>query len=307
MNIQNNKAIIFGAFLVAFAAMLWGMDGIIFTPKLYNLNVLFVVFVLHLIPFLIMNLFLYKRYKYLQTLDRSEFIALFLVALFGGALGTWAIVKALFLVNFQSLSIVVLLQKLQPIFAIALAHLLLKEVVKPSFYIWGGLALVAGYFLTFGFSIPQLSSDKHSVYAAMFAILAAFSFGASTVFSKKILNKLDFITATFYRYGTTSLITLFLVFVSGHLFDFEYITHNNWLYIALISITSGSTAIFIYYYGLKKIKASLATIMELFFPISAIFFDYFVNGHVLNLVQWISAIVMIGAIIKLNRENAKPD
>jgi len=77
-------------------------------------------------------------------------------------------------------------------------------------------------------------------------------------------------------------------------------TLQNWLIVAIISLTSGSVAIFIYYYGLKKISAMMATIMELLFPITAILLDYFVNHHSLSFAQWISAVVMIYAIIKLN-------
>jgi len=300
MNYKPNKEAVWGAFLVAFAASLWGMDGIILTPKLYNLNVLFVVFVLHAVPFLLMNFFFYPRYKNLKKLNLQELFSLFLVAVFGGALGTWAIVKALFLVNFKSLSIVVLLQKLQPVFAIALAHFLLKEKLRKNFIRWASLALIAGYFLTFGLQIPHIEKDTKTIYAALYAILAAFSFGASTVFSKKILHKLDFITATFFRYGATSLLLFLLVLFSGHLSDFSKITPQNWLIIAIISLTSGSVAIFIYYKGLKKISAMMATIMELFFPITAILLDYFVNHHSLSFVQWLSAMVMIFAIVRLN-------
>ena len=53
-----------------------------------------------------------------------------LIALTGGVIGTAAIVKALFLVNFQELSVVVLLQKLQPVFSILLASLILNEKLK---------------------------------------------------------------------------------------------------------------------------------------------------------------------------------
>jgi len=300
MNYKPNKEAVWGAFLVAFAASLWGMDGIVLTPKLYNLNVLFVVFVLHAVPFLLMNIFFYPRYKNLKKLNFQELFSLFLVAVFGGALGTWAIVKALFLVNFKSLSIVVLLQKLQPVFAIALAHFLLKEKLRKNFIRWASLALIAGYFLTFGLKIPHIEKDTNTIYAALYAILAAFSFGASTVFSKKILHKLDFITATFFRYGATSLLLFLLVLFSGHLSDFSKITPQNWLIIAIISLTSGSVAIFIYYKGLKKISAMMATIMELFFPITAILLDYFVNHHSLSFVQWLSAMVMIFAIVRLN-------
>ena len=74
MKIISKKDTIVGAVLVAFAASLWGMDGIILTPKLYNLNVWFVVFILHTIPFLIMNLFLSKRYKNFKYLNQAELI-----------------------------------------------------------------------------------------------------------------------------------------------------------------------------------------------------------------------------------------
>ncbi len=303
--IKDNKSTIIGAISIAIAATLWGLDGIVFTPRLYNLDVKFVVFILHFLPFLVMTVFLYKRFKYIKYLNQSELLALFLVALFGGALGTIFIVKALFLVNFKSLSIVVLLQKLQPVFAIILAGIFLKEKPKKHFLIWASIALIAGYFLTFGNHLPHLNKDHNTILASLFAVLAAFSFGSSTVFSKKMLNKLDFVTATYFRYGMTSLIMFFIVLFTGHILDFSKITNINWIYIFIIIFTSGLGAIFLYYFGLKKVKAILATIMELFFPVSAIFFDYFVNGHILSIIQWISAVVMIAAIVKINWDNAR--
>ncbi len=146
MENKTGKSVLFGAVVIGISATFWGFDGIVLTPRLYNLPVPFVVFILHLIPFLIMNLFLYKRYKNISILSKTELFSLLMVAVFGGAIGTLSIVKALFLVNFQSLSIVVLLQKLQPIFAISLAALFLKEKLRRNFIIWAAVALIAGYF-----------------------------------------------------------------------------------------------------------------------------------------------------------------
>ena len=304
MGTSNKKNIILGAAIIGISAIMWGFDGIVLTPRLFNLKVPFVVFILHLTPFLLMTPFLYKRFPLIKTLNKPEIFSLFMVALFGGSIGTMAIVKALFLVNFQSLSIVVLLQKLQPVFAITLAALFLKEKLRTNFIIWAVVALLAGYFLTFGLHLPQFQKDQNTIYASLFAVLAAFSFGSSTVFSKKILGKLDFVTATFFRYGLTATLMLFVVIGTGSM-DFQSITTNNVLIIGIISATTGSGAIFLYYYGLKKVKAIIATIMELFFPMSAVIFDYFINGHVLGTVQWISAAVMIFAIINLNADNTK--
>ena len=128
---------------------MWGFDGVVLTPRLYNLDVGFVVFMLHLVPFVIMNIFLFKQYKWLSRFSRIDLLLLLLVALFGGALGTLAIVKALFLVNFQHLSIVVLLQKLQPIFAIILAVIILKEKFSRNFALWAILALIIQLFFNF--------------------------------------------------------------------------------------------------------------------------------------------------------------
>jgi len=154
MNFEN-KTILKGTIAISISAILWGFDGVVLTPRLYNLDVVYVVFILHLIPFILMNLFLFKQYNQLKLFVRQDFIIMLLIASFGGVLGTIAIVKALFLVNFEQLTVVVLLQKLQPIFAILLAAILLKEKIKKNFVIWASIAIVASYFLTFGFNLPD--------------------------------------------------------------------------------------------------------------------------------------------------------
>jgi len=292
-----NKKIMIGAGAVIIAAILWGLDGVVLTPRLFNLDVAFVVLMLHLIPFVIMNMFLFNNYKYLYKFNKEDYVYFFLIALFGGALGTLAIVKALFLVNFDHLSVIVLLQKLQPIFAIILAGILLKEKIRKNFILWASIAIVAGYFLTFGFSLPNLGGDFF--IASLYALLAAFSFGSATVFGKKVLRKYDFHVSTFYRFFFTTLIMLVYVLLMDKMQVVE-MTGMNWLVFLIIAFTTGSGAIFLYYFGLKKIKASVSTICELFFPISVIVFDYFINGNVLSWVQWIAAVVMVGAILKIS-------
>jgi drug/metabolite transporter (DMT)-like permease len=279
---------------------MWGFDGVVLTPRLYNLDIGFVVFMLHLVPFVLMNIFLFKQYKWVTRFSREDLFLLLLIALFGGALGTLAIVKALFLVNFQHLSIVVLLQKLQPIFAIILATVILKEKLSRNFALWTIIALASSYFLTFGLALPHRAENPRLLEAALWAVLAAFSFGSSTVLSKKILQKYSFYTVNFYRFGLTAILMFIYVMMIGKFNEFSNITTTNWLFFLIIALTTGSGALFLYYYGLNKVKAMVSTICELFFPISAIIFDYLINGQVLTPVQWISAAVMIFAILKIS-------
>ncbi len=301
----TRRNIITGALAISFAAILWGLDGVVLTPRLFALDVGFVVFVLHFLPFLLMQPLLYHSYQKAKTYTSQQWFILFLIALTGGAIGTLAIVKALFLVNFQHLTIVVLLQKLQPVFAISLAAIFLKEKLRPSFLLWAALALIAGYFMTFGFDLPHNTSGSKTLYASLFALLAAFSFGSSTVLSKKALQGIEFKSATFFRYGFTSIIMLLYVLATGGFKSLNQMNMNHFILFMIIGLTTGSGAIFLYYYGLNKVKAIIATICELFFPISAIIFDFIFNDVNLSAVQWIAAIFMIFSIINLNLGNIK--
>jgi len=302
---KNHNRAIGGSLAIGASAIMWGFDGVVLTPRLYNLEVGYVVFMLHAIPFFLMNIFLFKQYKFLRKFSKKDYLILGLIALFGGAIGTLSIVKALFLVNFQHLSIVVLLQKLQPIFAIALAAIILKERLSNKFILYGALAMIAGYTLTFEFHAPNFETGTNTAMAALFALIAAVSFGSSTVFSKLLLGKYDFKTATFYRYGLTTILMLGFVGIAGQFDQFAVTTQNNWIFFLIIALTTGSGAIFLYYYGLNSVKAMIAVIVELLFPVSTILFDYLINDNKLSYIQWISAFVMVLAILGLNRSQSR--
>ena len=304
---SDRRAVVIGAVCISLAATMWGLDGVVLTPRLYNLDAGLVVFILHALPFLLMHSFLYKQYKYLKKFTLQDYLVILLIALFGGALGTISIVKALFLIEFRELSVVVLLQKLQPVFAILLAAIILKERVNKYFIVWASIALISGYFMTFGFRAPDFETGSKTAISAMYALLAAFSFGSSTVFSKMILQKYTFKTATFYRYGFTALIMLLYLLIAGKSIEFGQITKTNWIIFFIIAITTGSGAIFLYYFGLNRVKATIAIMCELFFPISTIIFDYVFNDSRLSPIQWISAGVMIFALINLNRDSQSPE
>jgi len=295
----KSRASTIGAALICLSAALWGLDGVVLTPRLANLQVPFVVFLLHAIPFALMQPFLWRSYRRLRTMPARGWLALALVAFTGGMLGTLAIVKALFLVNFNQLSVVVLLQKLQPIFALGLAAILLGERVSARFLAAAVVALGGAYLLTFGLSAPNTAADGISLKAALLAIVAAAAFGAATVLGKMLLGSLDFKDATFARYGMTSAMTLVYLGIGGIGLPFATVTEANWVMILIISLTTGSGAIFLYYFGLTRVRASVATICELCLPLSAVLLDYLVNDSVLGAWQWVGAALLVGAILRI--------
>ncbi len=286
---------------IIIAAALWGLDGIILRPSLYSLPVPLVVLVEHFLAFVVMLPFLIKEWKEIKNLKKWDWGAFIWIAVFGGAIGTMAITKALFYVDFINLSIVILLQKFQPLFAIFLAWLILKEKLPKKFFIWAILAIIGGYFVTFGLAIPNLSTGEKTIAAALFSLLAAFSFASSTVFSKRAIQKVNFRVGTYLRFGITTLIMFLVVMGTGNFntATFNQITLHQLFIFLIIVFTTGGLAIFLYYYGLKFITASVSTICELAFPLSAILFEYLIRGNVLTWIQWLGAIVLAYSIYRV--------
>ena len=69
------------------------------------------------------------------------------ISICGGILGTFFYTKALSYINYIDLSVVVLLQKFQPIFAIILAAVILKEKLTKRFLLLAILLLQVGIWL----------------------------------------------------------------------------------------------------------------------------------------------------------------
>ncbi|MDP3733311.1 MAG: EamA family transporter [Candidatus Daviesbacteria bacterium] len=193
------KILSFGPLFVIIAALLWSFDGVL-RRGLYTLPPTVVVFYEHLLGIGFLLLLLPKWISDLKKMTKKEWLAIALVSLFSGALGTIFYTAALGKVNYIQYSVVVLLQQLQPIWAIAMAAILLKEKVTKNFLVWAALALVAAYFVTFKNLSVNFSAGNGTIIAALFALLAGVLWGGSTAISKYVLKKVSFLTATALRF-----------------------------------------------------------------------------------------------------------
>ena len=289
------------ALAVIGAAILWSLDGYI-RQNLFALPSFLIISLEHIIGAIIFFPLLIKGWTEIYTLSQRGWISVLWISICGGVLGTFFYTKALSYVEYIDLSVVVLLQKLQPFFAIALAAVILREKITKRFFILAVTAVVGGYLITFG-NNPIANWNDKTIIAALLALLAAFSWGSSTVLGKHALNQISFMTITALRLTITAAITLFIIISNS---QYELITEmsfTNWSYIILIVISSGSIALFIYYYGLNHLPASHVTIYELFWPLSAVTIDWFIYERVMTAYQFIGAIILLTSIILLSNEN----
>ena len=288
---------------IIFAALLWSLDGFL-RQELYNVSSFLIVAIEHIIGALVFLPFLLKGKKEIFAMGQRAWSSIFWISVFGGLLGLFFYTKALSYINYIDLSVVVLLQKFQPLFAISLAAVVLKERITKRFFILAIMALLGGYFVTFGLNPIPTGNDKATI-AALLAFLAAFCWGSSTVLGKHALKTLSFPMVTALRLSVTAIIAMVVLVAIRGFSEISVITVVQWKIILLIVFTTGSVALFIYYYGLKHVKASHSTIYELFWPLSAVAIDWIVRGRVLSPVQYIGGAVLITSIILLTREQKK--
>lgn len=298
-----NSYIYKGPVLIIVAAFLWSLDGFL-RQALYSLPATLIVFLEHTLGFVVVVPFLLAGWRQLKSVDRQTWLSVLWVVVWGGMFGTFFYTKALGLVGYIDLSVVVLLQKLQPVFAIGLAMLILKEKPTTAYWRWAIVALIGGYLVTFKDLLPHLSADPQELIAALLAVGAAFAWGSSTVFGRRALEKLDFKLLTSLRFGLTAAILLPVTLVNGAVSELPTVSPDQWLKLAAIVFSTGLVAVIIYYAGLRRTRASIATICEMFWPVSAVVLDYLVNHTVLTATQLIGGALLLVAIYRISRSPA---
>ncbi len=299
-----NKLKTFGPIFIIIAALLWSFDGLL-RVSLYSLPPAVIVFYEHLLGALFLLLLSFKWFKDLKKMTRKEWTAVSVIALFSGALGTIFYTSALQHINYSQYSVVVLLQQLQPIWAIGMAALLLKEKITKKFIGWAVLALVAAYFISFKDLQVNFATGAGTAKAAILALGAGVMWGSSTAISKYVLNKVSVLTGTTLRFILTPIFAFLLIFGNNQTASLYTLTAPQWQTLLLITFSTGMVALAFYYYGLKKTPARITTLCELVWPASAILIDYFHFNKTLSGTQ-IFGIVLLGiAIYNVTRPLAK--
>ena len=287
-----------GPALIILAAVLWALDGVV-RRSLYSLPPIIIVFYEHLIGALILIPFIFK--DLIKTrFSQKEILLLILISLLSGVLGTLWFTTALLKVNFIPFSVVFLLQKLQPIFAITTAIIFLKEPVKKRYLTWAILAFVAAYFVTFKDGMVNLETGSGTVVAALFALGAAVAWGSSTTFSKIALTNRPSQVITGMRFILTTILSVPFIFYLGAQASILAPDFSQYIKFAFIALSTGMVALLLYYKGLKETPVRVATILELVFPVLAIVVDAVLYKTFLAPTQLFAAAVLIFSIWKLS-------
>ncbi len=288
------------AFIVA-AAVLWGFDGIL-RRSLFVLPPSVIVFYEHLIGAILIAPFALPLLRK-EKVTSKEWLALLWISFLSGVIGTLFFTAALVKVNFISFSVVFLLQKLQPIFAIGAAMLVLREKISMRYVGWAVLALVASFFVTFKNGHVDLSSGDGTIIAALLAIGAAFAWGSSTAFSRFTVLRISNTLATGLRFFITVPLALLAVVIMHNTTALSSLHQAETSKLIAIALTTGMVALWIYYKGLQHTEVKVATILEFVFPLTAVLIDVVYYHNVLAVTQYLAAAVLLFAAYQVSRLN----
>jgi DME family drug/metabolite transporter len=299
------KYIKFGSVALIVAALLFSVDGLL-RRHLFTLPAPVIVFYEHSFGFLILLPFVVSSLKAFRKLTRKQWYAIAGVSFLSGAVGTILYTAALGRVQFIPFSVVVLLQQLNPVFAIGASALLLREPLTKRFFGLAVVALAAAYVVTFPHLSVNLSTGNGTLIAAIMAVGAAAAWGSSTAFSKYALKDTSTLHVTALRFGITPFFALLFVFLSGSAHSLGAITLSQFKYLVAITFSTGMVALLIYYFGLKRVLASRAALLELAWPLSAVVVGFVWLHQGLTVTQGIAGVVLTGAIYLIARDTTKP-
>ncbi len=289
-----------GPLMIVLAASLWALDGIV-RRGLYHLPPITIVFYEHLLGSLILLPIVLKNLKQ-EKFTYKLLLTSLMVALFGGLLGTLFITTALMKINYISFSVVFLIQKIQPLFAIVSAGLILKEKISKKYLKWALLAILAVFFVTFKNGQVNFSTGSTTAIAALYALGAAACWGFGTTLSKLLLNQLkNSVSATILRFYFSTVLAYGAVFLLNSQASLTTLGSKDFLSLIYISLSTGLLAMIIYYKGLQKTEAKVATILELALPLLAIVIDMVVYKNFLATSQYLAALVLMYAMYRVGK------
>lgn len=226
----------------------------------------------------------------LRRLDRRDWLALSVI----GA-GSSVAATVLFTEAFKhgDPTTPLLLQKLQPVIAAGAAYALLGERLRPRYFAYLATALAGSYLVAF--ADPDRVTLERLVPAALGAG-AAVLWALGTVLGKRTAAKVapSQLAGLRFLLGLPAAGVLLVLLGDG-----VQARPVDAPAIIALALVPGLLALLLYYRGLRRTPASVATVAELTFPLTALIVGVVAFDTVLSGTQLAGAAVLAAAVLAL--------
>jgi drug/metabolite transporter (DMT)-like permease len=294
----------FGPALVIAGASMWGLETFwrVRLVKTFDADVL--VFHEHWLGLLLTLPFLAVGARALRGISRKAIVSMIGSGVLGSALGTMCFTQALTLLNS---SLANLLLNVQPVISVLFSWFWLRERPRPRFYPWAAVALACG--ATMAFNPEAIRSPHRFGLGVLFVGATALCWGTSTTLGRAAMIEIDFKTGTALRYLIGAGATFALAAMNGHIG-----TRLRWSALGQTStlrdmagllVVAAITPTFLYFAGLARTRASVATFAEMAQTFASLIITWGVLGDALSAPQAMAGVVLLVAVFFINRSVAE--
>jgi drug/metabolite transporter (DMT)-like permease len=291
-----------GVALVAAGAAIWGLDGVIRAPLVKDWSTWTIVLYEHVLLTLVVLPFLWSRRRVVRGLSPRGWLSVGAVAWGGSALATLAFTGAF---QHGNPTVVVLLQKTQPVWAVLAATLLLGERPRRRLGLIALPALFGVYLLSFGWMSPGAALEGGQAESVLLALTAAALWGSATAFGRRALQEVTPNVLTGLRFTVALPLLLALAATHHGLAAPAGASGGDWLRIVLVALFPGLIALVLYYRGLERVPASVATFAELAFPATSLVAGWVFLDAVVSVQQLLGFAVVWLCILALHADDAR--
>jgi drug/metabolite transporter (DMT)-like permease len=295
---------ILGPALVILGASMWGLETLwrtqLSSPSNEPFNADVLVFHEHWAGLIVTLPFLIAGARKLKGVTAHAWLSIILSGVFGSALGAVFFTLALGSMNN---SVANLLLNVQPIISVFVTWFWLGERPRSSFYPWAAVALLCGLAMAVDPEGLRRPSDNLAVGLACVGA-TALCWGASTTFGRGAMLQIDFATGAGLRYivGFITMSTVIAVRGETSLLHFGALSNPaNAKALALLVLVSGVTPTFIYFSGLARSKASVATFAEMAQTFASLLITWGYMGQALTPLQLGAGVVLLTSVWFINR------
>jgi drug/metabolite transporter (DMT)-like permease len=306
---QNGKttSASYGPWLIGLGAALWGTESAWRIPlnELFDAKV--IVFWEHV---LILIMFLPILIPHLHEMPKVRLATwgyLLFSGFAGSAVGTIFFTLAL---KYGNATVVNVILNIQPVISTLGAFLLFQDRLAPRFFLYAGIAIVSGIFVSvehpalIGVSFERAGLNLGTGYA----LVCALFWGLATVAGRgvmigtslrlasslRVVVGLTCMTLILFAYGKLHGAALWPVAAQAH-------AAKAIVLLVLLASVSGGIPLLIYFQGLRLTRASTAGYFEMMQTLAAVCITWGVFHASLHLHQVIAAIVLIVAVAMVHR------
>src|SRR5918912_1145492 len=246
---------------------MWGTDAVLRVALLEVASPSQIVLLEHLVLLLYSVPAVVLGWRDFRDRGAPQWIGLLVIGWGGSAIATLLFTTAFAVGN---PTVVILLQKTQPLFAIALAGILLRERLGWAYWPCFAVAMVGAYMISFGDLGPFAALSSAELLTAALALGAALLWGSSTVLGRLVLKDMPFYALTGARLLLAAPLLAGIVAVQGAVDGLGAGFAAEPGRVVLLALIPGLLALLLYYRGLTGTRASYATLAELAFPETAV-------------------------------------